>query len=134
MAGPTDHEGTVKFLIACIRHSVNGKINWQGVADDCGLNTKGAANMRYSRLLKSHGVNPGGGSGTDSAPASPRKTPSKPKTPRKKGAKGEDDDTADEVSPTKKRKTVKAEEADGGVGGDGLDGHTAADLKTEAEV
>ncbi|KAL8773865.1 MAG: hypothetical protein Q9209_001295 [Squamulea sp. 1 TL-2023] len=48
----------VKFLISCIRHGVNGKIDWEEVANECSIVTKAAAAKRYERLLKANDVSP----------------------------------------------------------------------------
>lgn len=92
---PTTSEDTVKFLVACIQHSTAGKTNWQGMADKCGIPTKNAASMRYSRLLKAHGVTnpvaPGAASRAntpDNSPVKPRVTRKK-KTPKKKQVQGQ---------------------------------------------
>ncbi|KAL8778063.1 MAG: hypothetical protein Q9213_007582 [Squamulea squamosa] len=46
----------VKFLISCIHHGVNGKIDWGEVAKECSIVTKAAAAKRYERLLKANDV------------------------------------------------------------------------------
>ena len=119
---PTTPEDTVKFLVACIQHSAAGKINWQAVADECGIPTKNAASMRYSRLLKAHGVAnpvaPGGGGGVSRA-STPGNSPTKPRgTPKNKNKKKQDvaadgeGDGEDLESPSKKRKANKMKAGD----------------------
>ncbi|KAI4239567.1 MAG: hypothetical protein L6R40_005512 [Gallowayella cf. fulva] len=51
-------EDHFKFLIACIRHGVNGKINFEEVAKECSIVTKAAAAKRYERLMKAHNIQP----------------------------------------------------------------------------
>ncbi|KAL8773786.1 MAG: hypothetical protein Q9194_004242 [Teloschistes cf. exilis] len=54
----SNHEDLVKFLISCIRHGVNGKIDFDAVAKECDIVSKGAAAKRYERLLKAHNIIP----------------------------------------------------------------------------
>ncbi|KAH7154990.1 hypothetical protein B0J13DRAFT_672100 [Dactylonectria estremocensis] len=49
----------VKFLVACIGHTTNGRPDFQAVADDLSIVSKAAAQKRYERMLKSHGIKPG---------------------------------------------------------------------------
>ncbi|KAH0442133.1 hypothetical protein CCHR01_12844 [Colletotrichum chrysophilum] len=86
----TDAEGQVKFLVNCIRFSNNGKVDFEAVATECNIASKGAAAKRFSRLLQQHGMKVSdlakpGPAGT----ASPAQTPTggTPKTPAKSAAK-----------------------------------------------
>ncbi|KAF5526545.1 hypothetical protein CGCA056_v002975 [Colletotrichum aenigma] len=86
----TDAEGQVKFLVNCIRFSNNGKVDFEAVAIECNIASKGAAAKRFSRLLQQHGMKVSdlakpGPAGT----ASPAQTPTggTPKTPAKSAAK-----------------------------------------------
>ncbi|KAL8712740.1 MAG: hypothetical protein Q9220_002948 [cf. Caloplaca sp. 1 TL-2023] len=45
-----------KFLIACIRWSNGGKVNFDEVAKECNIVTKAAAAKRYERLMKAHNI------------------------------------------------------------------------------
>ncbi|KAL8684405.1 MAG: hypothetical protein Q9218_008307 [Villophora microphyllina] len=74
--GSPNNEELVKFLISCIRHGVNGKvanlvlcnpqllsqlyfqIDFDAVAKDCDIVSKGAAAKRYERLLKANNIVP----------------------------------------------------------------------------
>ncbi|KAK2818400.1 hypothetical protein FQN49_007939 [Arthroderma sp. PD_2] len=118
-------EETSFFLVKCIKHSNNGKVDFAAVAAECGIVTKGAAAKRYERILKGNGIHPSSNDGGDAdgtpgspgqtpkkggagaKPKTPRKTPTKPKaagvtkTPTKRKTKGAS------TSPTKK---VKSEE------------------------
>ncbi|ODH27249.1 hypothetical protein ACO22_04246 [Paracoccidioides brasiliensis] len=79
----------LNFLLKCVKHSSNGKVDFAEVAAECNIVSKGAAAKRYERLMKANGINPNGGpaSGTDgpslheasSNGATPKK--STPKTP-----------------------------------------------------
>ncbi|KAM0357163.1 hypothetical protein ACHAP4_005969 [Fusarium culmorum] len=89
-AEPADQ---VKFLVSCIGHTSNGRPDFQAVADELSIVSKAAAQKRYERMLKAHGIsrpgalvaaNNGDGNG-DSPPA----TPTTPTTPGKRKAKGE---------------------------------------------
>ncbi|KAM7183464.1 hypothetical protein V8F33_013574 [Rhypophila sp. PSN 637] len=93
-----DPEGQFKFLLACIKHSVAGKINFEAVAHELGIVSKAAAAKRYERLLKAHGIGVGGATG-GRAPRAPVPAPApkgaKP-TRKRKVAKREDDDDDDD--------------------------------------
>ncbi|KAJ4150816.1 hypothetical protein LMH87_011549 [Akanthomyces muscarius] len=56
MSNKTDPKENVRFLVACINHSTNGKPNFDLVAKELDIVSKGAAGKRYERLLKSAGV------------------------------------------------------------------------------
>ncbi|KAI9784691.1 MAG: hypothetical protein M1816_000756 [Peltula sp. TS41687] len=45
-----------KFLISCIRHANNSKVDFAAVAKECGIVSKGAAAKRYERMMKAHGI------------------------------------------------------------------------------
>ncbi|KAI9883819.1 MAG: hypothetical protein M1823_004403 [Watsoniomyces obsoletus] len=47
-----------KFLISCIRHANNSKVDFAAVARECGIVSKGAAAKRYERMMKAHGISP----------------------------------------------------------------------------
>ncbi|EQB49201.1 hypothetical protein CGLO_11494 [Colletotrichum gloeosporioides Cg-14] len=86
----TDAEGQVKFLVNCIRFSNNGRVDFEAVATECNIASKGAAAKRFSRLLQQHGMKASdlakpGPAGT----ASPAQTPTggTPKTPAKSATK-----------------------------------------------
>ena len=40
---PADVESQFRFLISCIKHSTNGKVDFEAVRKDCEIKTKGAA-------------------------------------------------------------------------------------------
>ncbi|KAI4198383.1 MAG: hypothetical protein LQ350_005320 [Teloschistes chrysophthalmus] len=54
----SNNDELVKFLISCIRHGVNGKIDFDAVAKECDIVSKGAAAKRWERLLKAHNIVP----------------------------------------------------------------------------
>ncbi|EGX93188.1 hypothetical protein CCM_04560 [Cordyceps militaris CM01] len=60
MSSKIDAKENVRFLVSCIGHSSNGKINFDLVAKECEIVSRGAAAKRYERLLKSFDVVPGG--------------------------------------------------------------------------
>ncbi|RGP64140.1 hypothetical protein FSPOR_8158 [Fusarium sporotrichioides] len=121
----------VKFLVSCIGHTSNGRPDFQAVADELDIVTKAAAQKRYERMLKAHGIaRPGALAAannsdgkTDTPPATPTKrkakgetagSAKKPRTPRAK-AKKESDDDEEEPKPkpkasATKRKVKKEEE------------------------
>ncbi|KAK6528739.1 hypothetical protein TWF694_003978 [Orbilia ellipsospora] len=44
------------FLISCIKHSKNGRPDFELVAKERGIVTKGAAAKRFSRMMKQQGI------------------------------------------------------------------------------
>ncbi|KAJ3518987.1 hypothetical protein NM208_g14304 [Fusarium decemcellulare] len=111
-----DPADQVKFLVSCIGHTTNGRPDFQAVADELAIVSKAAAQKRYERMLKAHGISrPGALAGGDSAPATPTKRKAKAegagsarkKTPRGK-AKKESDDDEEEPKPKPKRGGKKA--------------------------
>ncbi|KAK2751339.1 hypothetical protein FQN55_001074 [Onygenales sp. PD_40] len=88
-------EEQFSFLISCVKHSNNGKVDFTEVAKECNIVTKGAAAKRYERMMKANGINPNGGSpipytdtDTQDANGTTPKTPKTPKTPRSKAGGG----------------------------------------------
>ncbi|KAH8769827.1 hypothetical protein F5883DRAFT_552089 [Diaporthe sp. PMI_573] len=109
---PIDTESQFKFLIACIKHTNAGKVDFGKVAEELSIVSKPAAAKRYERLMKAHGIDKSnggaansagasGGSGlaTPKAPATGGKTASNRITPaskkRKMAARGDDVDEED---------------------------------------
>ncbi|KAB8067534.1 hypothetical protein BDV29DRAFT_163269 [Aspergillus leporis] len=91
MSRITDTE-QLEFLLSCIRHSNCGKVDFEGVAKECSIVTKGAAAKRYERLTKCRNNASGGAaSSTDSPAPSPKKVShagvGKKAAPSKKAAK-----------------------------------------------
>ncbi|RYP09693.1 hypothetical protein DL764_001119 [Monosporascus ibericus] len=80
---PIDTESQFKFLIACIKHSQAGKVDFAAVATECEIVSKGAAAKRYERLMKQHGISPSSGAG-GSAVKKEAKEPKAPAKSRKK--------------------------------------------------
>ncbi|KAK0626150.1 hypothetical protein B0T14DRAFT_577471 [Immersiella caudata] len=121
---PLDVDSQFKFLLACVKHSVAGKPNFQAVAEELDIVSKAAAAKRYERLLKAHDITPtpatpkkaDGGDGTAKTPKTPasrkRKTPAKvEKDDDDNSFKGESGE--EEKKPRVKReKKVKKEEDD----------------------
>ncbi|KAK8107240.1 uncharacterized protein PG998_009253 [Apiospora kogelbergensis] len=56
---PQDVESQFRFLISCIKHSNNGRVNFEEVRKECGVISKGAAAKRFERLLKANGISHG---------------------------------------------------------------------------
>ncbi|KAE8152427.1 hypothetical protein BDV25DRAFT_137876 [Aspergillus avenaceus] len=103
----------LQFLLSCIRHSKNGKVDFDSVAKECNIVTKGAASKRYERLIKASkpvGEAATASSITSSPVASPKKVT---KSSPSKGKKtvGEKKATAAAFKRTPKKKAVlKTEE------------------------
>ncbi|KAK2766234.1 hypothetical protein FQN54_007750 [Arachnomyces sp. PD_36] len=115
-------EEQLHFLLNCVKHSNNGKVDFTAVAQDCGIISKGAAAKRYERMMKANGINPNGnggspGSQTPSAGPSPAKgTPATkvakgtakkrkaagPNTPSKKGKLSQESDVENGAAPAVK--------------------------------
>ncbi|KAI9763012.1 MAG: hypothetical protein M4579_000075 [Chaenotheca gracillima] len=77
MASKTSQDNDqFKFLISCIRHANNSKVDFAEVAKECGIVSKGAAAKRYERMMKAHGINPSASNTrtTPSASSIPRAT------------------------------------------------------------
>ncbi|KAI4257992.1 MAG: hypothetical protein L6R42_005353 [Xanthoria sp. 1 TBL-2021] len=106
-AGPITVDGQFKFLIACIRHGVNGKIDWEEVAKECSIVTKGAAAKRYERLMKAHDISPQ--APREASTASPKRQTgkakeTKPTTMKRKAAESDAaEDNEAPASGTKKK-------------------------------
>ncbi|KAI1965892.1 hypothetical protein LOZ58_000792 [Ophidiomyces ophidiicola] len=121
-------EEQLNFLLSCVKNSNNGKVNFDLVAKECEIVSKGAAAKRYERLMKANGINPNGGgpaivadgeavnSGEATTPKKISKTPAiktgtpkepKNETPRKRKGKAPAAET-----PTKKAKPIEKTEED----------------------
>ncbi|OJD27631.1 hypothetical protein ACJ73_00964 [Blastomyces percursus] len=107
MPGGSDEQLT--FLLKCVKYSSNGKVDFDQVARECNIVTKGAAAKRYERLMKANGINPNcaPAAGPDvhspQEPSFNRNTPKKstPKTPTKGNST-----TGTKTPSTRKRKTI----------------------------
>ncbi|KAI9671194.1 MAG: hypothetical protein M1817_003701 [Caeruleum heppii] len=110
---PTNNDDQFKFLISCIRHANNSKVNFAAVADECGVISKGAAAKRYERMMKAHGITPSGSAsrGVPSAAPSKRETAAA----AKKRKLGDDDGVEDNDEVTPKVKKESKEISPGGV-------------------
>ncbi|PSR83137.1 hypothetical protein BD289DRAFT_506768 [Coniella lustricola] len=121
---PLTVEDQFKFLIACIKHSTAGKIDFGQVATECEIISKGAAAKRYERLMKSHGINGngGGGGGGNGSPGPPTggaaatttpkgKTGGKARTPASKKRKlvASTEDVDEDIKPEIKSEPFTAE-------------------------
>ncbi|KAI1210580.1 uncharacterized protein F4807DRAFT_466961 [Annulohypoxylon truncatum] len=120
---PLDTDSQFKFLIACIKHSTAGKVDFNEVAKELSIITKGAAAKRYERLMKAHGIGSASSVKKESKDSKEgvktRATPSK-----KRKLAAVDEDAGDVDEPVKKEikgevKTedsiaVKAEQENGG--------------------
>ncbi|KAL9002835.1 MAG: hypothetical protein Q9188_004260 [Gyalolechia gomerana] len=89
----------LKFLLSCIRYSVNGKIDFAEVASECSIVSKGAAAKRYERLMKAHGIH-------QQAAVSPRDASVASTKVKKAAAEGK---TTPATKAAKKRKAIEAE-------------------------
>ncbi|KLJ06315.1 hypothetical protein EMPG_10299 [Blastomyces silverae] len=106
---PATSDEQLNFLLKCVKYSSNGKVDFDQVARECNIVSKGAAAKRYERLMKANGINPNGGAtaGTNApSPQEPnfnRTTPKKsiPKTPTKGNST-----TGTKTPSTRKRKTT----------------------------
>ncbi|KAE8381080.1 hypothetical protein BDV26DRAFT_289780 [Aspergillus bertholletiae] len=88
----TDAE-QIEFLLSCVRHTNSGKVDFEEVAKECNIVSKGAAGLkkinenlsakRYERLSKGRNTGSGGGSSAGSPVPSPKKTTKSPVAKRK---------------------------------------------------
>ncbi|KAI0125000.1 hypothetical protein BJ170DRAFT_726708 [Xylariales sp. AK1849] len=111
---PLDTESQFKFLIACIKHSSNGKVDFNEVAKECEIVTKGAAAKRYERLMKAHGI------ANSPGPA--------PKTPVKK-----DKGATTPRSSAKKRKLEAVDSDAGDIDEPAIKGEVKSEVKSEVK-
>ncbi|EEU45851.1 uncharacterized protein NECHADRAFT_78767 [Fusarium vanettenii 77-13-4] len=111
-----DPADQVKFLVSCIGHTSNGRPDFQAVADELSIVSKAAAQKRYERMLKAHGISrPGVLAGGDSVPTTPTKRKAKgegagsakKKPARGKAKKESDEDEEAEAKPKPKAKRGK---------------------------
>ncbi|KAI8670928.1 hypothetical protein NCS57_00566100 [Fusarium keratoplasticum] len=114
-----DPADQVKFLVSCIGHTSNGRPDFQAVADELAIVSKAAAQKRYERMLKAHGISrPGALAGGDTAPTTPTKRKAKAEgagSAKKKPARGKakkesDEDEEAEAKPKPKAKRGKQTE------------------------
>ncbi|CAG7556689.1 unnamed protein product [Fusarium equiseti] len=100
----------IKFLVSCIGHSSNGRPDFQAVADELDIVTKAAAQKRYERMLKAHGISrPGALAAANNVDAS-AETP--PATPTKRKAKGEAAGSAKKTRTPRAKARAKKESSD----------------------
>ncbi|KAI2617346.1 hypothetical protein GGR54DRAFT_640998 [Hypoxylon sp. NC1633] len=121
---PLDVDSQFRFLIACIKHSSAGKVDFNEVAKECDIVTKGAAAKRYERLMKAHGITPPGATGGLKKEAKDSKDGIKSRANKKRKLAAVDEDAGDVDEPVKTEikgevKTedlinVKAEQENGG--------------------
>ncbi|KAI0484185.1 hypothetical protein GGR56DRAFT_679607 [Xylariaceae sp. FL0804] len=117
MPGTTDVESQYRFLISCIRHSNSGKVDFEAVAAECGIVSKGAASKRYERLMKAHGINQSGVTGgvkKEGAKKAPsKKVKKEPASKKRKLAEVKDEDQDDEEEDIKGeiKRELKTEDA-----------------------
>ncbi|KAF2094002.1 hypothetical protein NA57DRAFT_61210 [Rhizodiscina lignyota] len=122
-AVPDKATENVKLLIACMKHANNGNIDWLAVAEECAINgndgspSKGAANKRYSRLLKAHGIDPASmtnkaAAGSVTSSPGGKTTPKRGRAKKVKAEDIDDDESpengeVEQETPSKKRKVSK---------------------------
>ncbi|CEJ80476.1 hypothetical protein VHEMI00655 [[Torrubiella] hemipterigena] len=94
-ADAADH---IRFLVACIKSTGAGRPDFDQVAEQLGIVTRGAAQKRYERLIKAHGLGPASAkpekseaTEEDEANQTPkkRKAPAKARAPAAKKAKSD---------------------------------------------
>ncbi|KAG5926040.1 hypothetical protein E4U42_003703 [Claviceps africana] len=124
MPGAQDSADQVKFLLYCISRSNNGRPDFAAVAEDLNIVSKAAAQKRYERMLKAHGLTPGRMSkGNDAGVSTPDATPVKRKTAaprtlasakkaRGKGVKKEENNDEDSKEGVKKEEESESELSD----------------------
>ncbi len=94
-----------KFLISCIRWSNNGKIDYARVAEDNKLPSKGAAYIKYRRIMQAHGLVV-----SKSGSGSPKTKVEAKAAPEFKNDSYEDDVKVEDSSSVSARTTIKQED------------------------
>ncbi|PHH81631.1 hypothetical protein CDD82_324 [Ophiocordyceps australis] len=128
MVKKIDSSDQVEFLVACIKHTNNGKPDFGAVALELNIVTKAAAQKRYERMLKAHQSGKEAASKAeedapdqeDAPPTSPvkRRKTSAPRVSRKKIKQ---DEGQEEPGPRKAKARIRAKkepEANNGVSGE----------------
>ncbi|KAI2625544.1 hypothetical protein GGS21DRAFT_493588 [Xylaria nigripes] len=112
MPGGPDTDSQFRFLIACIRHSTSGRVDFEEVRKECGIVTKGAAAKRYERLMKAHNIGTGtlgGGVKKEATELDEEKKPKPRRAPKKRKLAEVDDDEGDTDEPVKPEPHIKGE-------------------------
>ncbi|KAI1311087.1 hypothetical protein F5Y03DRAFT_391629 [Xylaria venustula] len=105
-----DNESQFRFLIACIRHSSAGKVDFEEVRKECDIVSKGAAAKRYERLMKAHGIGTNGVANGVKKEAKDSDNTKKAKPRAKKRKLNEVDEDEDDVDePVKTERGIKGE-------------------------
>ncbi|KAK5125512.1 hypothetical protein LTR85_000623 [Meristemomyces frigidus] len=92
----------LQFAFSAINNTNNGTIDFQEVADECGMSSKVAASCKFFRMKKAQTISPGGSAGAASpgdegtpgaegTPEKAKKAASKKATPSKKRKLDDDD-------------------------------------------
>ncbi|EFW22914.1 conserved hypothetical protein [Coccidioides posadasii str. Silveira] len=116
----TSGEEQLNFLLSCVKHSNNGKVNFEAVATECEIVTKGAATPTENTTPKKPRKTAASKAGTpkEKEPKSANATPRK-----RRGGKA-----ATAASPTKKAKSAeKIKEEDSGDEGEISETATSGD-------
>ncbi|KAI1461076.1 hypothetical protein F4805DRAFT_477470 [Annulohypoxylon moriforme] len=109
---PLDTDSQFKFLIACIKHSTAGKVDFNEVAKELSIISKGAAAKRYERLMKAHGIGSVGSLKKESKDSKEGvKTRTTPSKKRKLAAVDEDAGDVDEPIKKEIKGEVKTEDS-----------------------
>ncbi|MCJ1307186.1 hypothetical protein MMC25_000832 [Agyrium rufum] len=105
-------EQQLQFIMCCIKHSENGKVDFAKVALKCDIISKGAAAKRYERLMKQYDINPAQSSPRDAVVASNPKKRSKDasKGNVQEGEQGEIENYRSEGEPKQKTKKRKSDD------------------------
>ncbi|KAI3327724.1 hypothetical protein HD806DRAFT_549666 [Xylariaceae sp. AK1471] len=111
MPSGTDTDSQFRFLIACIRHSTAGKVDFEEVRKECDIISKGAAAKRYERLMKAHNIVPGGATNGVKKESKDSDETKKPKARATKKRKLEEvnEDEGDIDEPVKSEPKIKGE-------------------------
>ncbi|KAI1139712.1 hypothetical protein F5Y05DRAFT_411898 [Hypoxylon sp. FL0543] len=108
---PLDVDSQFKFLIACIKHSTAGKVDFNEVAKECEIISKGAAAKRYERLMKAHGISASGGVKKEKEPKDSKDGIKRPSKKRKLAAVDEEAGDVDEPIKAEVKGEVKTEDS-----------------------
>ncbi|RMZ09042.1 hypothetical protein D0862_03771 [Hortaea werneckii] len=91
----------LQFAMTCLNNVNGGVINFQAVAQQCGMPTAAAAGMKLWRMKKAHPLPLNGGATGNPSTTSASATSGKPSIKRKPAAPANEDDSEDVESPKK---------------------------------
>ncbi|KAK3048693.1 hypothetical protein LTR09_010002 [Extremus antarcticus] len=99
-----------QFLFGCIDNSNGGTVDWQKVADQCGIISNGAAAIKFKRMKDKFGTVDQAGGDEGKSPDKKDATPAKKGTPKSTSKKRKLDGDDEEVMDTPVKESLVKEE------------------------